>query len=164
MTGTVLQVHSSRGGLPKYPIAEAMVGPAGVQGDHHDHPKFHGGPMKALLLVCWEAVDALIAQGFPLFPGALGENVTISGIDHRQMRAGQRYRVGEVVVSLTTVRVPCKALDVYGPAIKQAVYDRKVKAGDPSSPLWGMSGFYASVDRRGIIRPGDPVALIDQAA
>ena len=120
--------------------------------------------MKALLLVCGEAIDALIAQGFPVFPGALGENVTLSGIDHRQMRAGQRYRLGEVVVSLTTIRIPCKALDIYGPGIKQAIYDRKVKAGDPSSRLWAMSGFYTSVDRRGIIRPGDPVALLDEAA
>lgn len=164
MTGSVLQVNISRGGLPKLRIPVGVVGPLGIQGDHHDHPRFHGGPLKALLLICSEAIEALIAQGYPLFPGAMGENVTICGIDRRQMRGGQRYRLGEVVVELTTVRVPCNSLDVYGPAIKQAIYDRRVKAGDPGSPLWAMSGFYASVARGGIIRTGDPIALLDQSA
>ena len=36
------------------------------------------------------------------------------GIDRRQLRIGQRYRIGEVFVELTKIRAPCSALDVYG--------------------------------------------------
>ena len=36
--------------------------------------------------------------------------------------------------------------------------------GDPLSPRWGLSGFYASVVRTGTIRAGDPIVLLDQAA
>ena len=51
-----------------------------------------------------------------MFFVALGENVILSGIDHRQLRAGQHNRLGEVVVSLTAIRIACKALEIYGPA------------------------------------------------
>ena len=163
MTGSIVQINISRGGLPKYPIAEGVVTPLGIEGDSHNNPRFHGGPMRALLLICSEAIDALTAQGYRLFPGAMGENVTTRGIDHRQMRTGQRYRIGEAVIELTQVRVPCIALDVYGPSIKQEIYDQQVKAGDPSTGRWAMSGFYSSVVRAGTIRAGDPIALLDQA-
>jgi MOSC domain-containing protein YiiM len=86
----------------------------------------------------------------------------VTGIDHRQLRPGQRYRVGEAVVELTKMRAPCSTLDVYGPAIKKEIYDPQVKAGDPSSPRWGMSGVYASTVRSGIIRQNDIITLVDQ--
>jgi len=103
-----------------------------------------------------------VAQGFPLYYGALGENLTTSGLDRRQMRIGQRYRAGEVMLELTKLRAPCNNLDVYGPSIKQAIYDAQVKAGDPASPRWGLSGFYARVIRPGVIRPHDIITLVDQ--
>jgi MOSC domain-containing protein YiiM len=61
------------------------------------------------------------------------------------------------------MRVPCATLDVYGPSIKQEIYDAQVKAGDYSSPRWGMSGFYASVFQGGEIRPHDIIEFLDQA-
>ena len=128
----------------------------------HAHPQFHGGPRQAVLLICSEVIADLTARGYPLFPGALGENLTVSGFDHRQMRIGQRYRVGEAVVELTKVRAPCATLDVYGPSIKQEIYDSRVKAGDPTSPRWAMSGFYASIARSGNIRQNDIIVLVDQ--
>jgi hypothetical protein len=38
--------------------------------------RLHGGPGKALLLLASEVIDALCAEGWPLFYGALGENLT----------------------------------------------------------------------------------------
>jgi MOSC domain-containing protein YiiM len=121
-----------------------------------------------VLIVCAEAVDDLAAQGFPLFYGALGENITVKGIDHRQFRIGQRWRIGRAWMELTKVRVPCRTLDVYNlggskGTIQKAVYDKQVKAGDTSSPLWAKGGVYAAVVTDGIVRPGDPVQLVDQA-
>jgi MOSC domain-containing protein YiiM len=115
------------------------------------------------LLLCAEAVDDLIAQGFPLFYGALGENLTVSGIDHRAFRIGQRWRLGSgVVIELTKIRVPCQTLNVYGEGrIQKAVYDSAVKAGDHSSPLWAKGGIYASVIANGSIEPGDPIVLLE---
>lgn len=158
----ILQINTSPGGIPKRPIAEAFVTAECIRGDAWAHPQFHGGPNQALLLITSEGIAELVAQGFPLYYGALGENLTTAGLDRRQMRVGQRYRAGEVMLELTKVRSPCSTLDVYGPGIKQAIYDEQVKAGDPASPRWGLSGFYAKVVRPGVIRPHDIITLVDQ--
>jgi MOSC domain-containing protein YiiM len=162
MTGSIVQINVSPGGIPKRPIAEAEVTPEGIRGDSWAHPQFHGGPNQALLLITSEGIGQLIAQGYPVFPGALGENLTTLGLDRRQMRIGQRYRVGEVVLEITKMRTPCATLNVYGASIKRAVYDAQVKANNPSSPRWGLGGFYARVVRGGTVRSKDIIELIDQ--
>jgi MOSC domain-containing protein YiiM len=161
MTGSIVQINVSPGGIPKRPIPEATVTPAGIQGDSWAHPQIHGAPNQALLLLASEAIGELVAQGFPLYPGALGENLTTLGLDRRQMRVGQRYRAGAVTLELTKLRAPCDTLSVYGPLIQRAVYDPKVQAGDPSSPRWGLGGFYARVLNSGILRPRDIISLVD---
>jgi MOSC domain-containing protein YiiM len=162
MTGSIVQINISLGGVPKRPMAEAEVTPLGILGDSWAHPQIHGGPNQAVLLISSEGLEELVAQGFPVFPGALGENLTTTGLDRRLMRIGQRYRVGDVVLELSKMRSPCATLDVYGPSIKQAVYDAQVHAGDASTPRWGLAGFYARVLRSGCIRPKDIIKLLDQ--
>jgi len=162
VTGSIVQINISPGGIPKRPIAEAEVTPEGIRGDSWAHPQFHGGPQQALLLITSEGIAELIEQGYPLHAGALGENLTVTGLDRRQMRIGQRYRVGEVLIELTKMRAPCATLKVYGPSIGQAVYDHQVKAGDASSPRWGLGGFYARVLHGGVVRPRDIIQLVDQ--
>lgn len=162
-SGRVLQLNISPGGLPKTPIDEGFVTPLGLRGDDHSHPGIHGGPRKAILLIAREVVDELAEAGYPVFYGALGENITTEGIDHRTWRAGQRFRIGnDVVIELTQPRGPCKALDRYGKGLAQRVYDAAVKAGDPASPVWGRSGFYASVVQTGPVLPGAPIVFLDQ--
>lgn len=162
LNGSVLQVSVGRGGVPKRAIPEGDIGPLGIAGDTQAHPQIHGGPRRAILIISSEAIADLIAQGYPLYPGALGENITTAGIDRKQWRAGQRWRIGTAIVELTKLRAPCDQLSVYGPGIQQAVYDLQDRAGDPSSAHWAIGGFYASVVRPGIVRPGDPVSLLDE--
>ena len=155
MHGRIVQINVSRGGVPKKPIATATVGPLGIAGDEHAHPEFHGGPRKALLLIASEVIQTLKAEDWPLFNGALGENLTTSGLDHKSWRSGMRFRVGEVEIELTTPRHPCATLNPYGRGIQKRIFDELVKAGDPRSPHWGEAGFYACVHRGGHIRNGD---------
>ncbi len=162
MTGSIIQINVSPGGIPKRPVAEAVVTPEGIAGDSWAHPQIHGGPNKAVLIITAEGIEELIAQGYPLFPGALGENLTTRGLDRRQMRVAQRYRAGEALLEISKLRSPCLTLDVYGPSIKDAVYDAQVKTGDPLSPRWGLGGFYARVLKSGVLRPRDIIVLVDQ--
>ena len=104
MRGQIVQVNVSAGGVPKRPIPQVFIAPLGLEGDGHAHPNIHGGPKKAVLVVSAEAVDALIANGFPLFYGALGENLTVRGIESRWLRSGQRWRAGQAIVELTTLK------------------------------------------------------------
>ncbi|HYL77055.1 MAG TPA: MOSC domain-containing protein [Bryobacteraceae bacterium] len=159
----ILHINISPGGVPKRAIPEGIVTIEGIRGDSCAHPAIHGGPRQAVLIITAEGLGELIAQGFPLYPGALGENLTTQGLDRRQMRVGQRYRIGEVFLEITKLRGPCTTLDVYGPGIQRAVYDAQVKSGDASSPRWGLGGFYAQVLKPGVIRPHDIITLVDQA-
>jgi MOSC domain-containing protein YiiM len=146
--------------MPKYPVAGPVaVGSDGVSGDRHRNPKHHGGPNKAVLMIAEELVRELAAKGFPVYAGALGENFTVRGMDPHLWRAGQRYRVGDVVIELTTLREPCVQLDPYGPAIKAELYDARCRQGDVDSPKWAHGGFYARVVRPGIAVAGAPVVL-----
>jgi MOSC domain-containing protein YiiM len=159
MQGTIVQVSVSLGGIPKRAIAEAEITPLGLAGDLHAHPQIHGGPRKAVLLVAAEVIDELAARGWPVFYGAFGENLTSRGIDIRRLRVGDRVRAGSALLEVTQPRGPCSALDVYGKGIQQEIYDAQVKAGDPESPRWGMSGMYLSVVMPGHVRPDDIIAV-----
>lgn len=157
---SVLQVNTSRGGVPKRAVPFGEVTMMGIEGDVQKHTEFHGGPRQALLIITEEGLDELKAQGFELYPGALGENVTTVGLNRRDVRIGSRIRIGEVVVEVTKMREPCKQLSPYGHGIQKAVFDERVKAGDHGSPRWGLAGFYVSIIQTGRIKPGDPITLL----
>jgi MOSC domain-containing protein YiiM len=158
--GIILQVNTSLGGLPKLPISEVYITPTGLGGDRHSHPAIHGGPRKAVLIIASEVVDTLVARGYPVFYGALGENLTTRGIPIRDIRIGDQIRAGGALLEITQPRGPCLQLDVYGETIKQEIYDLRVKRNDPASPRWGMSGFYASVISPGPVGTGDIIAVV----
>ena len=164
MEGSIVQVNISPGGLPKRAIDEGWITPLGIEGDLHAHPAIHGGPVQAILIISAEVVDGLIERGYPLFYGAMGENLTTRGIEIRDVRQGDQFRVGGAVLEITQPRGPCSALDVYGASLKLDVYDQKVKQRDYTSPRWGMSGFYASVIQAGAVREGDAVTLLSKLA
>jgi MOSC domain-containing protein YiiM len=159
--GIIEQVSTSNGGVPKFPVLHANITSEGIEGDKHKHPQYHGGPDKALLVITAEGLAELKTAGFPVYPGALGENLTTRGLDRRFMRPGQRYRAGSALLLFTRMRRPCEQLNPYGGNIQNAIFDASVKAGDPSSPRWGLGGFYAAVIEPGEIWPGDIIALVD---
>jgi MOSC domain-containing protein YiiM len=162
--GKVVQVNVSQGGIPKRPVPEAQIGPLGIEGDAVAHPNVHGGPRQAVLLLTTEALEELKKQGFEVYPGALGENLTVEGLDHRKIRPGQQYRAGDAILEITKLRQPCKTIAVYGGGIQKAVFDEKAKAGDPASEKWGLAGFYAAVLRPGRVSPNAPVMLLGEPA
>lgn len=164
MEGSIVQVNISSGGLPKRAIDEGLITPLGIEGDRHAHPRIHGGPRQAILLIAAETVNGLIERGYPLFYGAMGENLTTRGIEIRDLRIGDQLRAGGAVLEITKPRGPCTALDVYGESLKRDIYDILVKQRDPTSACWGMSGFYLSVVRTGPVRAGDPVEVLGRLA
>ena len=159
MVGSIIQVSTSPGGLPKRAIAEGMITPLGIAGDLHAHPAIHGGERKAILIIASEVVDALVDRGYLVFYGALGENLTTRGLPIRDLRIGDQIRAGGARLEITQPRGPCSQLDIYGESLKYELYDQRVKDRDPSSPRWGMSGFYARVISPGPVGQGDIIAV-----
>lgn len=164
--GEIVSVNLSKGGLPKLPVGGAEAGVMGLDGDVQRDRRYHGGPLKALLIVSEQDLEELRGKGFAVGDGSLGENLTIRGIDFRQLRSGMRFRAGQAVIELTTLRRPCQNLDVFnsaGQRIQGELYDARCKAGDPATPLWARGGFYASVLLPGRIEVGDILELADMA-
>jgi MOSC domain-containing protein YiiM len=164
--GVLRQVNRSGGGLPKLPLPGPItVNAEGVEGDWQLNRRYHGGPFKAVLMIANEVIEDLASRGYPVYPGALGENFTVSGIDPANWRRGQQYRVGEdLVIELTTLRQPCNTLYPLGRNIGKELYDARCKAGDFTSPHWAKGGFYARVVHPGIVSEGARIELLSDIA
>ena len=148
-SGQILQVNISPGGVPKLPIQAARVSRLGIEGDKHLY-HLHGGAQKALMIMSAELIQTLTGEGFAVYYGAMGENLTVLGLPHNEWRPGQRYRAGTALIELTEPRQPCSKLRPYGRGIEKRIL------GAP-----GESGFYAAVLEDGIICPGDTIQLVD---
>src|SRR4051794_14921784 len=94
-------VNISRGGVPKHPVLQARIDGSGVAGDWQRDLRYHGGPDRAVCLYSMELIEALRGEGHPIAPGSIGENLTLAGVDWRQMVPGARLRTGEALLELT---------------------------------------------------------------
>lgn len=102
-----------------------------------------------------ELLDELVARGFDVAPGALGENVTTRGLDLLGLPTGATLRLGAgAVIEITGLRNPCFQLDNYQDGLQRAVLDRA-----PDGSLLRRAGVMAVVTRGGTVRPGDPIAV-----
>lgn len=143
--GTVIGVHISPGGIPKTPLDVADVRESGIVGDGHNHDK-HNTPMQALCLFDIHGIEELKAEGYPLYPGAIGENVTLDGLDVDELAIGDRVRFsGGVEIEITKRRKPCYVLDAIDPTLKKA--------------LVGRCGVYGKILTEGELRPGETVEI-----
>ncbi len=140
---TVVSVNISPGGIPKRPVEAGQVTVKGIAGDGHDHEK-HDTPLQAISLLDLEDVEDLRAEGFDVYPGATGENLTVRGLDVDGLRVGDRLRLaGGVELEISKIRKPCYVLDAISPQLKEAIQDR--------------CGCYARVIAPGEIRPGETI-------
>jgi MOSC domain-containing protein YiiM len=102
-----------------------------------------------------ELLEQLVATGFEVGPGVMGENVTTHGVDLLALPTGTRLGLGpEAVVELTGLRNPCSQLDGYQRGLMKAVLDR-----DPDGELVRLAGVMAVVGRGGEVRAGDPITV-----
>ena len=147
----LFQINTSPGGLPKLPRQSAVVDALKVEGDGHNYEK-HGGPNAAVCLYSLEVITALQKEGNTVFPGALGENFTISGLDWSLMTAGTKLQVGEeVVLEITSFATPCSKLEPYLSEI--------MRVSQSEHPGWGRP--YCKVLQPGTVRIGDNVRILD---
>lgn len=137
----------------------------GVEGDAHlGETVQHLSRMKAnpaqpnlrqVHLMHQELHDELVAKGFAIEPGLMGENITTRGLPVLELPRGTRLHIGaEAVVEVTGLRNPCYQLDGIAPGLMAAVLDR---AEDGS--LIRRAGIMGIVVVGGIVRPGDAIRM-----
>jgi MOSC domain-containing protein YiiM len=142
----VIAVNISPGGIPKSPVAVGTVTFAGLAGDGHHHAK-HNSPLQALSIIDLEDLEDLRREGFDVYPGATGENITVRHLEVDSLAVGDRLRfAGGVEVELTRVRNPCYVLDAIDPQLKTGIF--------------GRCGVLAKVLREGEIRAGEAIEVI----
>jgi MOSC domain-containing protein YiiM len=149
--GRVVQVNVSRGGVPKTPVPEARVSELGLDGDKVAHPRIHGGPDRAVCLYSLERIEALRKEGHAIFPGAIGENLTLSGLDWDRVAPGARIEAGACLLEITKYTTPCSTTSPY-------VSGDQKRYHQDHNPGW--SRVYARVLRPGTVRPGDAARLV----
>ena len=147
--GRIVQLSVSNGGVPKRAVPMARITPLGLEGDAHRDGEHHGGPERAVCLFAMEAIRELQAEGHPLVPGALGENVTLEGLDWSAVQPGTRLQLGdEVVLEVTRYTTPCFNIR---PAFRGGDYSLVSQKRHP-----GRSRVYARVIATGMLHGGDP--------
>ncbi len=148
--GTVEQLSTSPGGVPKLAVAEADIGWGGLAGDRQRHRQHHGRPWQAVCIWSAEVIEAFAADGHPLHAGAAGENVTVCGLPWPEVRPPVRLRLGTALVEVSAYATPCR----YN---AQWFSDR-----DPSRihhDRGPVSRVYATVLEPGHVVTGDPAIL-----
>lgn len=150
VSGAVSGLFVSDGGVPKAPVARAVVDHGGMVGDRQIDRVHHGRPWQALCLWSTEVIDAFRADGHPLEPGLAGENIDLTGIGWERMRPGVHLRIGEVLAEVSSYAVPCKKNAAW---FAGGAFDLMHHRHGPRSRI------YATVLEPGTISVGDPVLL-----
>lgn len=146
----IFQINISNGGVPKYPVPQAKITSLGVEGDQHKNTKEHGGEARALCLYSLEHILAFQAEGNSIFPGAMGENLTLAGLDWSSISPGDKIYLGEeVIIEISKHTTPCNNIKSF---FSDGNYSRVSEKANP-----GWARFYARVIKPGSIQIGDKV-------
>jgi MOSC domain-containing protein YiiM len=150
--GRVESINTSRGGVPKMAVLEAVVTREGIIGDVQRDLRHHGGPDRAVSIYSLDRIAALQQEGHPIAAGTAGENVTVSGVDWSLVVPGREIQVGEIRLVVTGYASPCEN-------IRHSFADRNfTRISQKVHPGW--SRVYTRVVAAGTIRPADPVRLV----
>ena len=149
-----IKAKSGSSGIFKSPVQDAVqIGHLGLNGDHIQDTKHHGGPDQAVYVFTQPDYDywsSLLGQH--LEPGTFGENLLISELESAPLPLGSQLRVGPVLLEVTAARIPCETLAarMNDPQfVKRFRQERR-------------PGFYARVLEEGQVQSGDAVTLEGQ--
>lgn len=152
VSGRVVQINVSDGGVPKLPVTSARITRAGVEGDRQLDLRHHGGPERAVCVWSLDVIDALRAEGHPVAPGGAGENLTVAGLDWPAVQPGARLVLaGGVELEVTSFAAPCRSIQANFTGHEYERISDKRHA--------GSSRAYCRVLREGRVSVGEGVTL-----
>lgn len=143
-------------GIFKDPVAgRVMLRRTNLDGDRQADLSVHGGPNKAVYGYPSEHYQYWKHElGEATLPwGAFGENFTTEGLLEKEVRVGDRYRVGAATVMVNTPRLPCFKLAAKFQ--RDDMIERFLQS--------GRSGYYFSVVEEGEVGAGDEFQFLETA-
>ncbi len=146
-----LRGKSYKSGIFKHPVAApVMIDREGLIGDAICNRKHHGGIDQAVYGLGSVDLDWWSAElGSEVSPGTFGENLVIGGVDSRVISVGDRFETEQVILEVTSTRIPCAT---FAARMQDAQFPKRFyKAGRP--------GFYCRVLKAGTVEPGDIVTF-----
>ena len=126
----------------------------GCEGDYNEYRTKHKKSTndRAVSLMTTQLLDAFNQEEWPVLPGDLGENVTITGDITFEIE--EKYSIGTVILQITEEIEPCNKL-MFLPYVGR---ENKLEF---FNMLKGRRGWYAKVLTEGIIVPGDKVIKLN---
>ncbi len=154
VSGYIFQLNCSQaGGVPKLPVRASVLTPLGLVGDRQANRRLHGGPERALCLYALERILELQHEGHPIYPGSIGENITVAGLDWTQLKPDSRLQLGEeAIIEISSYTVPCRTIAASFINGEFKRISHKQNAGD--------ARLYARVLRTGRLAVGQIVHLL----
>ncbi len=150
-TPTKLPGIRQASGIRKMPVSHPVrVHTLGLEGDAVCNTKHHGGPDQAVYLygepdyAWWH--DTL---GQPMKPGTFGENLTMSALRSAEFNIGDRFHIGEVVLEVTSPRIPCGTL---AKRMRDETFAEQFRQAE-------RPGLYCRVICEGAVQAGDAVTV-----
>ena len=160
MTTTISQISikpntPGQAGLPKMPVKTVTISKLGIEGDYNRFrkEKKKNDPDMAVMILSTDILDKLNSEGWPVNPGDLGENLTLTNIDYNTLKLGDRLSIGEVSLEISLICDPCTNLN-------NLPYVGKDKSTSFIKTLMKRRGWYARVLKAGDVTVGDSVTLI----
>lgn len=143
-------------GIFKEPVAHAVhIHRLGIEGDRIADLTVHGGEDKAVYAYSEDNYAWWRGElGRDLAPGAFGENLTIAGLDERDVTPGDVFRIGGAVLAVVQPREPCYKLGLKFGDMKM------VKRFFHS----GRLGVYFRVMEEGDVQVGDAVRSVTRVS
>ena len=137
--GSITNIHIARvKETPSDPVQEATaISNQGLEGDRSCKP----GALRQVLVMDQETLDELTLK-----PGQIKENITTSGLDLSQAKAGEVFFIGDsVTMEVVGECQPCGKMDAIRPGLREQ--------------LGGRRGMLAMVINGGPIKIGDSIRI-----
>ena len=137
--GTIVALHIARvKGTPSDPVdAATVISAQGLEGDR----SCSADNTRQVLVMDRETLDH-----FELKPGQIKENITTSGLDLSQAKAGEVFFIGDsVTMEVVGECHPCGKMDAIRPGLREQ--------------LGGRRGMLAMVINGGPIKIGDSIRI-----
>ncbi len=146
-------------------LGVTLLAGRGVEGDTHAGATVQhrsrvarnpGQPnLRQVHLIHHELHHELVAAGYPVGPGDLGENITTTGLDLLALPTNALLHIGSTaIVRVTGLRNPCTQLDRLHPGLMAACLDR-----DEDGNLVRKAGIMGVVVTSGVVVAGDAIRV-----